>query len=119
MTNDPTMTDDPKIRNWCMFIHFSVFAGYIAPIIGIVVPLLLWQLKKDEDPAIDVHGRIVMNACISFFIYFAVAAILCAVVIGFLLVPIVALMAIICPIVGGIRAKDGVTWRYPLTLKLL
>jgi len=37
---------DKATNQWAMFLHFSILAGWIIPIGGLIVPILLWQLKK-------------------------------------------------------------------------
>ena len=54
--------EEKDVRQWCMFMHLSQFAGYLVPFAGIVVPIVMWQTKKDEAPEIDAHGRAVVNA---------------------------------------------------------
>lgn len=110
--------DDREIRQWCMFLHLAQLAGYIIPLGGIIVPVVMWQMKKDESSTIDAHGRVVMNAMISYTIYWIGAIVLCFLLIGFFLLPILAVATIVLPIIGGIKANDGVLWRYPLSLPL-
>ena len=62
---------------WGLFLHLSIFAGYVVPIAGLVATILIWQLKKDELPDIDAHGKNALNWFISDIIYFAVSIILC------------------------------------------
>ena len=44
-----------------MLLHFSQFAGVVVPIAGLLVPIILWQWKKNEFPDIDAHGKNVTN----------------------------------------------------------
>ena len=53
-------------KTYCMLIHFSVFAGYAVPIAGLIVPIVLWQLKKNEMPSVDAHGKMVLNFILIF-----------------------------------------------------
>ncbi|MEZ6095927.1 MAG: DUF4870 domain-containing protein [Pirellulaceae bacterium] len=53
-------------NKWALILHLSVFAGYAVPMVGLIAPLIIWQMKKDEVPGLDAHGRIVMNSIISF-----------------------------------------------------
>ena len=49
------------VNMWGMFIHLSQFCGYIIPLAGMVVPIVLWQIKKDDADILDRQGRIVVN----------------------------------------------------------
>ncbi len=84
-----------------MLLHFSLLAGFLVPFAGLIAPIVIWQIKKDELPAIDAHGKVVVNWMISAFIY----AIACSI------------LAIV--IIGGIKANEGKLWRYPLSIRVL
>ncbi len=60
-----------------LFLHLSQLLNMILPPAGVVVPIVLWQMKKDEMPALDAHGKMVVNWLISSLIYFAVSGVLC------------------------------------------
>jgi uncharacterized Tic20 family protein len=36
------MIQDQQTRQWAMFLHLSQFAGYIIPLAGLVVPIIIW-----------------------------------------------------------------------------
>jgi uncharacterized protein len=110
---------DKKSREWAMFLHLSVLLGTVAPIIGLAAPIVIWQMKKDEMPIIDVHGKNVMNWIISFVIYCAGSIVLAIVLIGIPLLLALAAVSIIFPIIGGIKANNGEVWQYPLSMKFL
>ena len=112
-------TFDLKTRQWAMFLHLSLLAGFIVPILGLVAPILIWQLKKAEFPALDVHGKIVMNWIISSISYAVISAILILVLIGIPLLIGLGVLCIIFPIIGGIKANNGEVWRYPLSIEFL
>ncbi len=102
-----------------MFVHLSQLLGFIIPFGGLVAPILLWQLNKEKMPALDAHGKAIANWMISSVIYFAVSAVLCLVLIGFLGILALVIMAIVFPIIGAVKANNGELWEYPLTIKFL
>ena len=104
-------------NTWGMLIHFSQFLGYIMPVVGMIVPVLLWQLKKNESEIIDKHGKIVINWILTELILLVAFGILCIVFVGIPLLLALAIAGIIFPIVGGIKANDGVTWPYPFSIR--
>lgn len=110
---------DQQTRQWAMFLHLSQLAGYVVPFAGLIAPIVIWQIKKAEMPAIDEHGKIVANWIISAIIYFVVSAILTVVVIGLPLLIVVGVLAVVFPIIGGIKANNGEVWRYPLSIQFL
>ena len=103
-------------KTWIVMLHVSQFAGYLLPLAGLVVPILIWQLKNAEMPEIDAHGKIVANWIISCFIYACCCVPLVFVVIGVPLLIVLGLLGIIFPIIGAIKAGDGIVWRYPLSI---
>lgn len=98
---------------WCMCIHLSQFAAYIVPMAGIVVPIVLWQIKKDESEEIDRHGKVVVNWLITAYIYAFVFGLLSMVVIGIPFLVILGILGVVYPIVGALKANDGTLWPYP------
>lgn len=100
-----------------MFIHLSQFCGLIIPLAGMIVPIILWISGKDNHWSIDKHGRIVMNWIISSLIYAAVSAVLIILLIGIPLLIALAICSIIFIIIGAIKAKDGIFWKYPMSIE--
>ena len=108
---------EEQTRLWAMLLHFSQFAGYVVPLAGLVVPIILWQWKKNELPGIDAHGKIVMNWIISALIYGFGCFLLVFLAIGIPLLIVLGILAIAFPIVGGIKANNGEVWKYPLSIQ--
>ena len=103
-----------------LLLHLSQLANILFFGVGILAPVLIWQLNKDKIPALDAHGKMVTNWMISSIIYGVVSIILIFVFfIG--LIPLFGLMiaGIVFPIIGGIKANNGELWEYPLTIKFL
>lgn len=107
---------DKETKQWAMFIHFSILAGWVVPLGGLVVPILLWQIKKDELPGIVPHAHIVLNWIVSSLVYGLICLVLTFVVIGVFGFMALGLATLIFAIVGGIKANDGEVWEYPGTI---
>lgn len=86
---------------------------------GFIAPILIWQLKKEQMPELDVHGREVTNFIISTIIYGAIFSLLCFLLIGFPLLVVLAIASIVLPILGAIKANNGEFYRYPLLIRIL
>ena len=104
---------EKKTRETALFLHLSQFAGYLIPLAGLVVPIIIWQVKKNELPVIDAHGKNVANWMISEIIYGVIFAILSFVLIGIPLLMILGVLAIVFPIIGAIKGNNGEVWKYP------
>lgn len=106
-------------RTYCMLLHFSVFAGYAAPFAGLIVPIVLWQLKKNEMPSVDAHGKMVLNFILSSLLYGAVFFALSFAFIGIPLLFALSIACVVMPIIGGIKASEGVLWQYPMIINFV
>ena len=106
-----------ETNQWAMYLHFSMLAGYLIPLAGLIAPIVIWQVKKDELPGIDEHGKNAVNWIISHLIYGFVFVILCIVLIGIPLLIALGVCSIAFPIVAGIKANSGEIWRYPLAIQ--
>lgn len=107
-------------RTWEMFCHLSALLGLFTVNLGSILgPLIVWLIKKDEMPGVDRHGKESLNFQISMFIYMAVSAILIIVAVGLVLVPILAIVNIVCVIIATIKANNGEFYQYPITIRFL
>ncbi|RMM57215.1 hypothetical protein ALQ76_00798 [Pseudomonas syringae pv. atrofaciens] len=106
-------------RQWAMFCHLSAFAGLMFPFGNLLGPLIIWQLKKDSDPFIDAQGKEALNFQITVAIAATVSMLLVLLIIGFALLTLVGIDAAVLAIIAGIKANDGVDYRYPFTLRLI
>lgn len=106
-------------RTWAMLLHLSVFLGYVIPFGGLIAPILIWQLKKDQFPELDQHGKMVVSFIISMLVYSAFAFVLCLVFVGIPLALALMVIGVAYPIIGAIKANNGEFWKYPLILQLL
>jgi uncharacterized Tic20 family protein len=112
----PVDDKERQTRQWSMFIHFSILAGWVIPLAGLIVPILLWQIKKDDLPGIVPHAHVVMNWMVTSLVYAAICFVLLIVVIGAFGFMALGIATIIFAIVGGLKANEGVLWPYPATI---
>lgn len=73
-----------KDTSYAAIIHLSSFAGFLIPFGGILLPLILWLSKRNEDTFVDRHGKSCLNFEVSLFLYSFVimAVIVMAILIG-------------------------------------
>lgn len=110
-----TNEDADKDNNFGVILHLSQFAGWVVPLLGFLLPIILWQSRKD-NPLIDQQGRAVTNWLLSSIIYFAVSFVLTPFVIGFFMLFALVLCNIIFVVIGAVKAGSGVAWKYPLSI---
>ncbi|MDZ7791092.1 MAG: DUF4870 domain-containing protein [Xanthomonadales bacterium] len=109
--------DEKETNTWAMILHLSMLSGLIVPMAGLIVPIVIYILKKDQLPGLKPHGYVIFNWMISAFIYAIISMILMIVGIGILLLGALALVSLIFPIIGGVKASEGEVWPYPLSIK--
>ena len=102
---------------YAMVMHLSQYATYIVPLAGVIIPIGMWLYGRDQNEFVNEHGQNLMNFLVSYFIYGVIAGILCFVVVGFVLLPILVLVTLILPIFGAIAASKSQNYRYPFTIK--
>ena len=104
---------------YCLLLHLSQVAGYLLPGLGMLLPLVLWLVGRDRSPEIDAQGRLVMNWILSLIVYMAISFFLCLLLIGIPLLISFAVLGVVFPIIGAVRAADGRRWRYPMSIPFL
>ena len=107
----PTPSGDNTMAMLCHLLSLVGFIG--VPLGNIIGPLVLWLVKKDEDPFVDATGKEVLNFQISASIYGVICALLFIVFIGVILLPILIIAVIIYTIIGAVKANEGQLYRYP------
>jgi uncharacterized Tic20 family protein len=114
-----TSLQTPEQKQMGLFLHLSQLAGFVIPLAGLIVPIVIWQTQKDKMPVLDAHGKMVTNWIISSIIYWIVSGILSIVLIGLLGMLALVIMGIVFPIMGAVKANNGEFWEYPLTIKFI
>ncbi|MFV3370347.1 DUF4870 domain-containing protein [Pseudomonas sp. YH-1] len=104
-----------EARQWAMFCHFAAFLGFIFPFGNLLGPLIVWQIKRESDPFVDRQGKEALNFQITVSLAVVVSFLLMLVVIGFFLLGLVSIGALVLTIIAGIKANEGLDYRYPFT----
>ncbi|MBZ0172901.1 MAG: DUF4870 domain-containing protein [Phycisphaerales bacterium] len=117
-------------RMFSTFTHLSLLAHLVLPYISILIPIIMWSMKKKESAYIADHGREAVNFQISLAIYSILLPII-AIPIGLLLfvvgvaitVPLAALFPYVLGLVGmiiaAVASNRGELYRYPMTIRFL
>lgn len=109
----------PEERTWGMLAHLSALAGFIVPLGNILGPLIVWLIKKDQMPFVNDQGKESLNFQIMITIVAFVAALTICIGIGIILLPAVAILAIVFEIIAAVQANSGAAYRYPVNLRLI
>jgi uncharacterized protein len=127
--SSPTPPPNPEshARTWNMLCHLSVLSVFIGiPFGNIIGPLLVWQIKKNEIPSVEIHGKAALNFQITVTIAILVGAIAAFVLsffcIGYLLFPVVMLIGLaglVYSVIAGIKANNGEDFKYPFSIEFV
>ncbi|MCC5826082.1 DUF4870 domain-containing protein [Alkalimonas sp.] len=105
-----------QTNHYTMLMHLAQLCAFILPILGWVVPLVMW-LSRNEDATIDRHGKVVFNWILSFVLYFFIALLLTVILIGFPILLALVICSIAFSVLGAIKAKEGIIQNYPLSIR--
>jgi uncharacterized Tic20 family protein len=107
----------PQDRTMAALTHLSGLSGYIIPLGGVLVPIIIWIMKKDA-PLIAAIARQAVILNVAVFLTVIVTAVLWLTLI---LIPAVILFwcllgiaAVALPVIGAIKANGGTYYRYPV-----
>jgi uncharacterized protein len=136
-----TTTREQNVRTWSMLCHISALAGLFFTLGGVLGPLLVWQIKKNELPEIEPYGKESLNFQLTILIINIIAGI---VFIGYMgaafgigriwrspftlwsggfglasLIGIINLVAWILAVIAGIKANKGEFYKYPFAIRFI
>ena len=115
MSDIESSTASQEDRTLAMLTHLSGI------ILGFIVPLVIWLVNKDKsDKAwLNDQAKEALNFQITVAIAWFIAIVLSFIGIGFLLYPVIWIGNLIMCILGGIKANEGVAYRYPFAVRLI
>jgi uncharacterized Tic20 family protein len=112
--------DAREARKWAMLCHLSALIGLLGNGIGFLIgPLVVWLLKRNDDPLIDEQGKEAVNFVLTMFLCLFVSLVLAFVLIGIPLLFIFGLWIVINPIIAAVKTSDGERYRYPVSIRFL
>ncbi len=146
--NDPSMPPrampGQEERLWAASAHAgaliaALVTSWFAGVAGAVVALGIWFLVRDHRPFAAEHAREAFNFNLSMFIYSVAAVIIGLLLVGgtvltlglgllvslpagLVLLAVLAALAVawlVFTIVAAVKAWDGQSYRYPLSIRLL
>jgi uncharacterized Tic20 family protein len=106
-------------KQWAMLAHLSALLLYFTVIGGLVVPLVIWQAKKDTMPFVADQAKETLNFQITIILALIVAGVLCWILIGIPLLLGLVLFHFIITIVAAVKSGEGVRYRYPFCWRVI
>ena len=114
---NPAAMTQREERQWAMLSHLGTFSAFLIPFGNIIVPLVIWQVKKEASSFAVEHSKESLNFQISLLIYYIAATLLILIIIGFILFIGLFIFNIVMVIIAGIRANEGEHYQYPMTIR--
>ncbi len=115
-----TQQDDKKAITWATLCHVAALSLFLGvPFGNIIVPLVIWLVKKDDFPLVDEQGKESLNFQVTMTIYGVIAGLLCFVFIGFILLPVLVVMDVVLIIIATVKTNKGERYRYPYTIRII
>lgn len=111
LTGSPAPSQDDKTM--ALIAHIG---GIFVPIL---VPLIIMVTKGEKSPWVRAQALEALNFQIAIFIGYLISSVLTFACIGALMFPLVGLAALVLGIIGGLKANEGVSYRYPFSLRLI
>ena len=110
---------DMQEKQWALICHLSGLSGYFIPFGNVIVPIIIWSMKKDEMPMVDEHGKEVINFQLSITMWIIMSGILIVLLIGIPMLIVLGLLQFILVIIGALKADSGQLYKYPLTIQFI
>jgi len=101
----------PDERNMAMF---ALLGGGI---LGFIVPLIIFLIKKDESPFVRDQAAHSLNFQLLLLIGYVISSVLMIVLIGYLFWFALWVTSIVLGIMGGMAANRGEWYRFPFNVK--
>ena len=100
-------------KNMAMLSHLlGFFTSFFAP-------LIIWLLKKDEEPFVDQQAKEALNFQITILLAMCAAALLSIICVGIPLLIVIPILDLIFCIIAAVKSSDGQPYRYPVCLRLV
>src|ERR671911_2308930 len=122
----PVTMGTQEVKTMSVLAHLSIFLNLVTGFLGPVAALIIWLVYRDRSSRVAFQALQSMWFQVAWFVIlfagWAMTTLLMLVLIGFLLVPVMALITIV-PFVQGAYAayrvsRDG-EYRYPLIADLI
>jgi len=144
MQSMPTTSPSTSERQWAAGAHVAAIVlalctSWIAGAAGMLGAGLVYLAKRDDSAFAAEHAKEAFNFNLSMFIYTCAAVAIAVALVGATLLTLglgliltlpaglllalaitaIAVLWLVCSIIAAIKAWNGETYRYPLTLRLL
>lgn len=116
--NEGNKPDSSQVILTAVVPLISILTGGF--IVSVIAPLVCWLIWKDRNPMVDRVGKNVLNGQLSWSLYSLIGILLCFVLIGLFIMPIIFLSWLIFSIVNAVKVANGrLDYVMPFTIRFL
>lgn len=118
--NQRTQTTLRVDRPLLAVTHLTQLISYVFGFGGLIVPLIIWLATKDSVMDMDEHGRSIINLQLSLILYI-ILGIPAILLLGFGILMLIgaAILGFVLPIVNAVRASNGESPSYFMTIPFI
>jgi uncharacterized Tic20 family protein len=123
--NDQRVISAQEERTWAVLSHLSMFLNLFTGFLGPVAALIIWLVYKDRSRKVAFNALESMWYQLGWLLILAVGwtvtGLLTMVLIGFLLIPVMAVVSVVPFVHAGYaayRVSKGEEYRYPVAADL-
>jgi uncharacterized Tic20 family protein len=111
----PTGAASQEDKTLALLTHLSGI------VLCFIVPLIVWLTHRDKPDRsfLNDQAKEALNFQITMAIAYLICKVLIIILIGALLLPVVWVINLIFCILAGIKANEGVAYRYPFAIRLI
>jgi uncharacterized protein len=114
----PTQIDStPDDRTMAFICHL------VGGILGFLIPLIVWLIKKDQSKFVDDQGKEALNFQLTLLIaHLILVPCGCIPFVILIAIPIhiiLRILSVIFGIIGGLAVQKGQVYRYPITFRMI
>ena len=107
-------------RQLLVITHLSQLVTLVTGFGSLIIPLILWVTQKDRVHEMDAHGKNIVNFQLSIIVYSIICIPLVLLLgLGLLGLFIIGIIALVFPVINAIKASNGETPKYPLSLNFI
>lgn len=82
---------------------------------GFIVPLIIWLIKKDQSAFVAEESKEALNfQIVMLVVIWVIGPFTCGI-----LSTIGWIVSVVLGIIGGMKARDGINYKYPFNLRLI
>ena len=117
----PAPMSPTEERNLGMIAHLvpAVLLPLSAGTLGFVGSLVIYLCYKDRGPFVRAHAANSLNVQIITAILLLASSVLMLLLVGFILYPLVIVVATVIHVLGAVKANNGEWWTPPMTPQLV